>query len=319
MPATGDGVSWAGAAARRHGTGGWGAVGVATGGSAGTEAAREAPPRESTRDRPRSLRAGGRRLVGPADRRKVRDGPDGRGLRPIVGRGRLDGGLAGHRDSLRRKVGRRRQGLLDHGRRDRARQLLGEDREPRRPALAVALLERLVDADLGGRGGDDFLSGDEEELVEDAEVRGIPEDDADESFADFHRNGGVPDRELRRKRRDDRGRQRAECFPGNVFAAVLFGEGTADVVFGDGASFEQKGTDPAARKSLNGQRPVHVLFAHGAGSNQQDTQSRHSLSDYRVTRRRKEPFGSRPAFSLRGQHNARAGASERGERVIVNR
>ena len=92
----------------------------------------------------------------------------------------------------------------------------------------------------------------------------------------------MPDRELGRQRRDDRGGKRAELLPRDVLAAVLLGERAADVVFGSGAALEQKGTDAPAGESLDGQGAVDALLAHGAGANQQDTQSRHALTDYRV-------------------------------------
>ena len=85
-----------------------------------------------------------------------------------------------------------------------------------------------------------------------------------------------------RKRGDDGGRQGPERAPRHVVAAVLFGQGLAHVVLGDRSALEQECSDTPARKPLNCQRAMHVLFADGARPNENYAQSRHVWNDYRV-------------------------------------
>ena len=217
----------------------------------------------------------------PADGRQVGNAP-GRGQGVVL---RLAGGgrwKAGQVLVRRRKVGRRRQGLLDDRRRDGPREFLGQDRKTRRAALPVTLFEGLVDPHLGRGGRNDLLAGHEEELVEHAEVGRVPQHDPHEPLADLDGQRRMTDRELRRQRGDHRGRDGAECAPGHIVAAVLLGERLADVVLRDRSALEQEGSDAPARKPLNGQRAVNVLFAHGTRPNENYAQSRHVWNDYRV-------------------------------------
>ena len=101
-------------------------------------------------------------------------------------------------------------------------------------------------------------------------------------FADLDGHRGVADRELRRQRGDDGGRNGSQRAPRHVVAAVLLGQGLADVVLGDRPALEQERSDTSARKALNCQRAMHVLFADGAGANENYAQSRHVWNDYRV-------------------------------------
>src|SRR5262249_54548555 len=159
--------------------------------------------------------------------------------------------------------------------RRRTRKLLREDCKARGPALAVVLLERLVNADLRRHVRHDFLAGDEEELVEDAKVRRVSQRDAGESLADLDRNRRTANRELRRQRGRDRRGQCRQRFPGNVEASVLLGQGVSDVVLGGRAPLDQERSDSAAGKALDPESTVDALLGDGAGAHEKDAQSRH--------------------------------------------
>ncbi len=226
---------------------------------------------------------GRRREPAPADRRLVGDELPQRRRRAVF-RIELDvrHRIAGHRPRRRREVGRRRQRLLDDRGERGARELLREDGESRRAPLAVVLLERLVDPDLGRRGRNDLLSGHEEELVQDAQVGGIAQDDPQIALVELDGNRGVADRELRRQRGGHVARNRPEARPRNVLAAVLLGQRLAHVVLGDGAPLDEQSPDAAAGEALDGERAVHALLGQGAGADEEDAESRHVWCDYRV-------------------------------------
>ncbi len=221
----------------------------------------------------------GRRQSTPTHRRRIRDTP-GLEERRLVRVARSEPGRQFPR--ARGEIRRRGKGFLDDGRGRGPRELFGQDCEPRRPSLPVVLLEGLVQADFRCDGREDLLSGDEKELVEDPEVRRVPEHDADETLADGHRNRRVANGELGRKSRRDRSGDGPQNRPGNVRTAVLLGQGVADLVLRGRSALDQQGSEPSPGESLDRQRAVDAFLTDGAGAKKKDPESRHRSGDYPV-------------------------------------
>ena len=85
----------------------------------------------------------------------------------------------------------------------------------------------------------------------------------------------MADRELRGQRDRDLRGQRTQDPPGYVLAAMLLGQGVADVVLDGRAPLEQQRAEPSPGKALDGKRAIDAFLADCAGADEKDPESRH--------------------------------------------